>query len=149
MVILVKLFHGFLYTTSNTWLKIYALKDNAPGPIYFANVNRQNFHASFWRHYLDFFALIPLKKLFVARRTDYQMACWHIRDTRKKSRTNLQGKHLPTTWNYTGSHLTQMFFWHVFGSMGFLQLEEEKFTNWKISVTVYWKSSRQARNQNR
>jgi len=33
--------------------------------------------------------------------------------------------------------------------MGFLQLEEEKFTNWKISVTVYWKSSRQARNQNR
>ena len=124
-------------------------KDNAPGPIYFANVNRQNLLASFRRHYLDFFALIPLKKLFVARRTDYQMACWHIRDTRKKSRTNLQGKHLPTTWNYTGSHLTQMFFWHVFGSMGFLQLEEEKFTNWKISVTVYWKSSRQARNQNR
>ena len=125
------------------------LKDNAPGSICFANVNRQNLLASFRRHYLDFFALIPLKKLFVARRTDYQMACWHIRDTRKKSRTNLQGKHLPTTWNYTGSHLTQMFFWHVFGSMGFLQLEEEKFTNWKISVTVYWKSSRQARNQNR
>ena len=101
------------------------LKDNAPGPLYFANVNRQNLLASFRRHYLDFFALIPLKKLFVARRTDYQMACWHIRDTRKKSRTNLQGKHLPITWNYTGSHLTQMFFWHVFGSMGFLQLEEE------------------------
>ena len=36
-------------------------KDNAPGPIYFANVNKQNFHASFRRHYLDFFALIPLK----------------------------------------------------------------------------------------
>jgi len=51
------------------------LKDNAPGSICFANVNRQNLLASFRRHYLDFFALIPLKKLFVARRTDYQMAC--------------------------------------------------------------------------
>ena len=35
-------------------MKIYALK---------GNVNRQNFYASFQRHYLDFFALIPLKNV--------------------------------------------------------------------------------------
>ena len=129
---------------------------NSPGPFYFCRSQQAKFYASFRRHYLDFLALIPLKKNFVARRIDYQMACWRIRDTCWKSRTNLLGKHLPMTWKYTGSHLTQMFFWQVFGAYRSFNLMRKSHSNWNyfsheiISVTVFLESSGQGTNcQNR
>jgi len=64
------------------------------------------------------------------------MVCWHIRDMRSESRTNLFGKHLANIWNCTSPHSTQMFFWHVFGSIWFLQLWEEKSLELIMSVSI-------------
>ena len=51
--------------------------------------------------------------------------------------------------SWHGAHLKHMFFWHVFGSMGFLQLKEEKFCDLKIFQSRYLFLSRQSkRNQN-
>ena len=113
---------------------------NSTGPFYFCRSQQAKFYASFRRHYLDFLALIPLKKNFVARRIDYQMACWRIRDTCWKSRTNLLGKHLPMTWKYTGSHLTQIFFWQVFGGYRSFNLMRKVTRTGIISVTKLFQS---------
>ena len=101
----------------------------------FAKVNKQN-NASFRKHYLDFLAFSPLEKLSLPTGLTHQMVCWHIRDMRSESRTNLFGKHLANIWNCTSPHSTQMFFWHVFGSIWFLQLEEEKSLELIMSVTI-------------
>ena len=48
------------------------------------------------------------------------MAFWHHRDSGWTSRTKLHQKHLFRD----SEHTYNRFFWHVFGSMGFLQLED-------------------------
>ena len=58
---------------------------------------------------------------------DHQMAFWQDLDSARESRTKQHQKHLWLIW----STFTTDDFWHVFGSMGFLQLGEEKFVNWK------------------
>ena len=57
---------------------------------------------------------------------DQQMAFWQDRDSARESRTKRHRKHLFVTWS---THTTDGF-WHIFGSMGFLQLDEEKFVNY-------------------
>ena len=48
------------------------------------------------------------------------MAFWHHRDSGWRSRTKLHQKHLFRDSEHTYNRC----FWHVFGSMGFLQLED-------------------------
>jgi hypothetical protein len=51
---------------------------------------------------------------------DQQMAFWHHRDSGRRSRTKLHQKHLFRDSEHTYNRC----FWHVFRSMGFLQLED-------------------------
>ena len=51
---------------------------------------------------------------------DQQMAFWNYRDSGWRSRTKLHQKHLFRDSEHTYNRC----FWHVFGSMGFLQLED-------------------------
>jgi len=51
---------------------------------------------------------------------DQQMAFWNHRDSGWRSRTKLHQKHLFRDSEHTYNRC----FWHVFGSMGFLQLED-------------------------
>ena len=109
----------------------------SPGLVYSCSLkSTSKNNASFRKHYLDFLAFSPLEKLSLPTGLTHQMVCWHIRDMRWESRTNLFGKHLANIWNYTSPHSTQMFFWHVFGSIWFLQLEEEKSLELIMSVTI-------------
>ena len=65
------------------------------------------------------------------------MVCWHIRDMRWESRTNLFGKHLANIRNCTQVRTQhRCFFWHVFGSIWFLQLWEEKSLELIMSVSI-------------
>ena len=106
------------------------------GSFILCQVNRRKNNASFRRHFLDFFAFSPLEKLSLPTGLTHQMVGWHIRDMRWESRTKLFGKHLANIWKYTSPHSTQMFFWHVFGSIWFLQFEEEKSLELIMSVSI-------------
>ena len=80
--------------------------NNFPGArLYFsAEVNRQKNNALFRKHYLDFLAFLALDKLSLPTGLTHQMVCWHIRDMRSESTTNLFGKHLANIWNCTSPH---------------------------------------------
>ena len=96
-----------------------------------------NFLASFRKHYLDFLAKLTEKVTVfsdTASCNDQQMALWQHHDSIRESRTKLHQLHMLVTWS---THTTDGF-WHVLGSMGFLQLEDENFVNWKyFSVSVF------------
>ena len=130
-----ELFIGFLLYPSNTCQNIRPLQFPR-GSFILCQVNRRKNNASFRRHFLDFLAFSPLEKLSLPTGLTHQMVCWHIRDMRSESRTNLFGKHLANIWNCTSPHSTQIFFWHVFGSIWFLQLWEEKSLELIMSVST-------------
>ena len=104
-----KLLDGFLYSHKNTCQRKYA-HNNFPGLVYsclLKSTSKNN--ASLRKHYLDFLAFSPLEKLSLPTGLTHQMVCWHIREMRWESRTNLFGKHLPNIWSYTSTHSTHVF----------------------------------------
>ena len=56
---------------------------------------------------------------------------WHFYRT-VTQRENLERKGIKNICLWHGAHIQQMVFWHVFGSMGFLQLDEEKLRELNI-----------------
>ena len=65
---------------------------------------------------------------------DQQMAFWHHRDSGRRSRTKLHQILLFRDLEHTWTDV----FWHIFGSMGFLQLEDgNSRTENKTSVSVF------------
>ena len=119
----------FLYKLSNAWQRICIPTKIPRGSAQICHTATGSFFASFRKLYLDSFAKLRKNTTCFdsANHNDQQMALWHHRDSGRRSRTKLHQEHLFMTWSI---HTTDGF-WHVFGSMGFLQLEDEKFTNWK------------------
>ena len=108
----------FIYP-SNTWLKIYAHRQ-FPRAFLFLPKSQAKFYASFRRHYLDFFALIPLKNFSLPDGLLTHM--WHALEIYNES-----------TWK-TSAHDMEIYkialntdvFLASFRSISFLQLDEEK-----------------------
>ena len=71
---------------------------------------------------------------------------WHFYRT-VTQRENLEWKGIENICSWHGAHIQHMVFWHVFGSMGFLQLDEEKLSELNIFQSQSLFLSRQSKKE--